>query len=1223
MTPKRERELIAKTRNTARYFVETRHVAWVLFVATLVFGFFSYAKMAKRKDPFVQVRVAVAVCAWPGASASDVEALVTRRLEEKIAQNTNVERIESTSRTGVSIVTVTLRESLPIAELGKTFDDIDLRLRAITDLPAGTLPVELHKDFGDTSTLMLTIASPRARAVEIEARARSMIEVLAAARAATPPSTREGRSAIVLPYPASLDATSLRRVVGHFMTYAQASGGASDLQVLGGPGWYAVDGRLEGITWRALEQSFVREEQSVLAHPEIWRSFVVAEPSDVEPALIAAAGDAYSHRELDDFTDAVARRLRALPTVAKVTRAGVVGERVYLDYSPERLDGAGMSGAALRQVVGARNIHATGGVVETTGRTLAIDPSGEYKSAEEIGDTLVTATSSGAPVKLRDLVDVTRDYETPLYTAFLTRRSDSGGPWTRTKAVTVVVQMTPGAQIGDFAREVNATLTDVTRTLPEDLIVSRTSDQAQQVEAKIDLFMTTLYEAIAILVVVGLVGFREWRSALVLAISIPLTLAMTFVLMYALGIDIQQMSIAALILALGLLVDDPVVAGDAIKHELDRGKDRAIAAWLGPTKLARAILFATITNIVAYLPFLLMSGDVGNFIYSLPIVMTCSLVASRVVSMTFIPLLGHVLLRPARAAQRGDTKAIDAYRRLVSFCIANRYRVLAASTAIFVVAGLFATRLRSSFFPRDLSHLFYVDVFLPEDAPLRATAETAAEVDRIIREVAEDPNKEVVRSIATFVGGGAPRFWYSLSPRQQQPSYAQLVVEVGDEHDTERLIAPIQRALTSRVPGARIDVRQLENGKPVPQPVEIRIAGDDVATLRAIAERAKSVLRDVEIAERVRDDWGDESFRLEVDVDGARAALAGVSNLDVATASAGFSGVPLNALRDGEKRIPIVARLRYGERGKAGDIENLYVTGAQGRNVPLRAVADVSYRFDRERIQRRDQRRTIAVSCFPTAGSLPSEVMSRARGRLLEIGRSLPPGYSLEIGGSEENVVKVQKESVVVGIVSCVAIFLTLVLQLKHALKPLIVFAAIPYGIAGAFVAIVVTGSPFGFTAILGVISLIGVIVSHIIVLFDYIEEAHARGEPLEKALLDAGAARLRPVLITVGATVLGLVPLAAHGGPLWEPLCYAQIGGLTVATIITPVLVPVLYAVVVLDLKWLAWETTPPPAFADHDSDTPIPAPPARAHAGPKRCLTIMSATSSWNEPASMRSLQ
>ncbi|HEU4405129.1 MAG TPA: efflux RND transporter permease subunit [Polyangiaceae bacterium] len=1191
-----DRELVARTRNVARYFTEARHVAWVLLAATLLFGLYAYAQMPQRKDPFIKVRTAVAVCAWPGAPAEKVEELVTRKIEERVAQSAEVERIESSSRTGLSVVSVVLREALPFAEVPKAFDDIDLRLRALTDLPAGASPIEFQKDFGDTAALMLTVAGPKARDVEVELRAEAIGAALAKARAGA----GGERASVVLNFPGSLSPEPVRRVAGLFAAFA-AQQGAADVKAVEGPGFVAVDAALGGgvPALQRLVGRFLSERlQASRIHPDVWRPAFVGPLDRLPGELAEAAGERYSYRELDDFTDAVAKRLRRVPAVAKVTRAGVVGERIFLNYSQERLAALGLGQSALRDAIAARNAQMPGGTLEAEGRNLTVEPSGGYKGERDIGDTVLATTPAGAVTYVRDVVEVARDYEAPpRYLNFHTYR-DAGGEFQTARAITLAVQMREGEHIAQFSREIDAALDEARLLVPEDLVVARTSDQPRQVEEKVDLFLVSLYEAIAIIVVVGFLGFREWRSALVLALSIPVTLAMTFVFMSALGVDIQQMSLAALILALGLLVDDPVVAGDAIKAELDAGRPRHVAAWLGPTKLARAILFATITNVVAYLPFLIIRGDVGRFVYALPVVMTCSLVASRLVSMSFIPLLGLALLRPRPPGAGGGLaeRAMGAYRRAVGRAVDRRYAVLAASTLVLVAGGVAGSRLKSSFFPKDLSYLSYVDISLPEDASISATAETAALADRVVREVAADfgrsgggtgKPRQMLRSVTGFVGGGAPRFWYSLAPQLRQQNYAQLVLEVYDDRDTARLIGPLQDALTARVPGARVDVRQLENGKFVPYPVEVRVSGNDVTTLRQLSERAQEIFRRVDAAERVRDDWGVNSFRIDLAVDPVRAQLAGVTNVDVATSSAGgLNGLPLNYLREGDKLIPIVARLRAEERGNVGSVSNLYVLSSRGaQRVPLRQISKVDYSFTTEKIQRRNQVRTVSIACLPAAGFLPSEVMKAARPALEAFQASLPPGYSMEVGGTEENVRRVAGDSGLAGVVSVVAILLTLVVQFKNALKPLIVFAAIPFGISGALVALALTRSPFSFMASVGVISLIGVIVSHVIVLFDYLEEAQEHGEDLRTALLDAGAKRLRPVLITVGATVLGLVPLAVHGGPLWEPLCYVQIGGLTVATGVTLVLVPVLYAIFAMDLKWVRWApahpAAPPPSLA------------------------------------------
>jgi multidrug efflux pump subunit AcrB len=1167
--------------NVARYFVENRHVGWVLLVATLLWGVVSYVQMPKRKDPYIKVRVAVAVGLWPGAPADRVEELVTKKIEEAVVQSPDVARVESTSSTGVSYVYVTLREEIGLDDIGKAFDDVELKLRSLRDLPPGALPIQFEKDFGDTAALLLTVASPKVRGAELAVRAEAIGAAIAAARRG-----EAGRASVVWNHPAGLEAAPLRRAVEAVAREAVARGLAADPRPLEGPGFSGFDARAEPAEGAAALERLARERvPEGEAHPDVWRPVAVTDPARLGGQLGEVAGDAYSHRELDEFSDAIARRLKGLPAVAKVTRTGVLAERVYLEYSQRRLAASGLSPAALAGAIGARGARPPGGTAEASGRTLPIDPSGELRSVDEVGGTLLTTTASGAPVYVRDAVDVVRGYESPPRALVEHAFRDASGRFRRSRAVTLSAQLRHGAHVGDFDAQVGGELASLRRELPEDLVVAATSDQPRQVEEKVGVFVRSLYEALALVVIVALIGFREWRTALVLALSMLVTLAMTFGLMRLLGLDVQTISLASLIIALGLLVDDPVVAADAIRRELDAGQPRERAAWLGPTKLGRAILFATLTNVAAYLPFLLMSGDVGRYIYSFPVVIACSLVASRVVSMTFVPLLGHALLRgragPAPGPERG---AAGAYRRLMRWAVRRRYLVLAGVGAALAAGGLAGLGLRSMFFPADVLPLSYVDLFLPEGATAASTREAAERADAIVREVAERYGRErpgpggeprpVLRSVTSFVGTPAPRFWYSLAPKEPLPNYAQLVLDAYESADTGALVAPLQDALSRGLPGAHVDVKQLEHGPAVAYPVEVRVAGDDVATLRSIAERVRGALREAPAAARVRDNWGPDGFRLRVQTDPVRAGLAGVSEADVALAAAtGFSGAPVGVLREGGRAVPIVARLRADERASAGDLRDLYVAPPGGSHkVPLEQVAALGLDFGPEKIARRNQRRCVTVAAFPAEGALPSEVMAAARPRLEAIAAGLPPGYRLEIGGSEEKARTIYLESAYIALVSTLAIWLMLVVQFRHAIKPLVVFAALPFGSVGAIVAIVATGQPFGFTATLGITSLVGVIVSHIVVLFDAIEEARERGEPLREALLDAGATRLRPVAITVAATVLGLVPLAVHGGTLWVPLCYAQIGGLTLATLVTLLIVPVLYVVLVEDAKLIAW---------------------------------------------------
>ena len=1192
----RDRALVDRVHNVARFFTENRHVAWVALVATLVWGVYGYITMPKAKDPTIEVRLAVASATWPGAEAEKVEALVTRKLEQKIAEQASVEKIESISRTGVAIVYVTLKED--VVDRAKEWDNLQGRLDAIRDLPAGAGPVQFQRDFGDTTTLMLTVASPKVGPIELELRAAAVKAAILAVRAAPGPTTSP-RATLVLGFPSDVDPAALYRVGDRARAYFDASPGTSDARLIEHPGFVGIDvaTTLDDAALLARLRTFAEARlRTSELHPDLWSPAVIRDPATVLARLTAVAGDRDSYAALDHATETIQRYLQRLPIVGKVTRTGLLPERVYLEYSQERLASYGLAQALLGQAIAARNITAPGGMIEVGGKNIAIDPSGQFASEREIGDVAVTTSAAGSPVYLRDLVDVRRDYQSPArFLSYLVRR-DAAGQLTRSRAVTLAIDMRRGAQIDDFAHDVDRELAAVTRLLPEGLELRRTSDQPLQVHDNVHLFMTSLYEAIALVVLVALIGFWEWRTALLLALCIPITLAMTFGMMKLFGIDLQQISIASLIIALGLLIDDPVVASDAIKHSLAAGWKGRIAAWLGPTKLATAILFATVTNIAAYLPFLTLPGDVGTFIRSLPIVLTLSLVASRIVSMTFVPLLGAAILRASTkpepsAAERRQRGFGRFYSRGIGWAIDHRKLVVAIATVALFGGALVATRVKSAFFPKDLSYLAYVDVWLPEDAPLSATRGKAVEVEQALTSAAEVWGKEhgrtepVVTSITEFDGGGGPRFWFSVSPELQQLNYAQLVIQVADKNDTRFLVPYLQAHLSRTIAGARVDVRELETGKPVGIPVAVRISGDNLDQLRGFAEQAKAIFRATPGAERVRDDWGADTFAIKLEVDPDRANLAGVTNLDVATSSAAaMNGAVVGQLRQGDHELPIVTRLRAEERAGLGDLENLYVSAQGGvEKVPLGQVSRLRYAVQTEKLRRRNQFRTITVACFPSDGYLPSEVLRAARPALDRLAASLPGDSRFEIGGEAEEQAKSFHSMAIVFGMLLALIYLALVAQFRNAVTPLVVFAALPFGAVTAVLGLVVMGAPMSFMALLGIISLMGVIVSHVIVLFDFIEEAREHGAPLRDALIDAGLMRIRPVMVTVVATILGLVPLALHGGPLWQPLCYAQIAGLGVATVVTLLVVPVMYTFVVEDLKLIRWGRLPSAAVAKH----------------------------------------
>ena len=877
---------IRNSRNVPRFFVEHPHISWILLLAVLVWGWFGYTSMPQRKDPDIPVRLGVAACPWPGATAQQVEQYITRRIEDVAAENKTIHPgtdadygIKSISLPGYSFVTIQLDEG--ITDTKRQFSDINLKLNALnSQLPQGAGPISFQSDFGDTAALMLTVASPKADDVEIAARANSVEAAIRKARDAKPLNGKGQRITVVNSFPQSISARVVLDTEYLFQEEAQSAGIIRDAEIIQGNGFIALDGVSEAddSPIQAFTQRFISErlKRSEL-HPDVWEPVIIRDPKETRTKLASVAGDKYSYAELDNFSDLIGRTVQGAPEVSKVERRGVLSQTVYLDYSQDRLAAYGLRPADLSKVLSARNIIAPGGTIETGERRVTLIPSGQFDSARSIGDVAVSATSEGAPVYLRDLVQISRGYQAPAqYLNYYTWR-DTSGHWRRSRAITLAIYMRDRKQIARFGQSVNSRLSDLRQILPADLILAHTSDQPLQVKENINLFMRALGEAIILVVIVSLLGFWEWRLALIMALAIPITLAMTFGIVYMLGIDLQQVSIASLIIALGLLVDVPVVSGDGIKRHLAEGFPRLIACWLGPTKLATAIFYATITNIIAYLPFLMLTGNTGEFLKSLPVVMTASLLCALVVAMTFVPFLGYYILRaPAKREptieemrQRGF---YGFYNRLVGQAIKHRWAVLGGSLIFLIGGGLFGSRLKTQFFPEDVQYWFYLDIWLPNDTPLSVTNDTATQAERVVRQVIEDfpdaaakqKGGHLLKSLTIFDGGGGPRFWFSVSPEMPQTNYAQMIVEVTDKEASPELARPIQDALDKEVPGAWITVRQLQTN-PVDNPVELLISGQedvdpknqasDIRTLRQIARQAQDIVAQARGIAVLRDDW--------------------------------------------------------------------------------------------------------------------------------------------------------------------------------------------------------------------------------------------------------------------------------------------------------------------------------------------------------------------------------
>lgn len=1191
--------------NISQFFVTKRPIAWTAMVAVLAWGIYAYTAMPQRQDPIIPVVTGVIATPYPGAEAEKVEQEVTRKIERRVAENPAVEHVKSISRPGMSIVYVELFETERNAEL--VWQDIRGKLGEIKDLPqAAGRPTQslLNKDFGDSVAVMLTISSPPVTDLEIQLRAKGIRESLDAHRSRV--AVAGERWAGVLVCPSTIARSYVVRLGTTLAERLTVSGVASDAALIDAPSAGVLDvvlapGKSES-DLRAVTAQWERETGGPdQFQPDIWRPFWTRDLRDLEQQLRQSAQDKYTYRELKSFADQIRDRLKQSPLVAQIDMVGVQDERVWLSYSGQRLNQFGIAPQSILDRARDRNINMPGGTVELPDQRVVVRPTGEYKSASEIGDTVLSVSDGGYPLYLRDLVEVTQGYIDPPdvlnYRTVKVPRDGASHANERVardadiqtgRAITLSVRQVKGTHIAEYDRDISVALEDLKLRLPPDLRVERTSNEPQKVSEKIHGFNQNLIEAIVIVVLVSLV-FMEWRSALLVAVAIPITIAMTLGLSQLVGIDLQQVSIAALIIALGLLVDAPVVAADAINREMANGHPRHIASWLGPKHLAHAVFYATLTNIVAFLPLLLVKGKTGDFIYSLPIVVSWSLVAAMLVAWTFCPLLGFYMLKGQKALGAShDGKPAGRFPRLykafVENCIEHRIRTTAVALVILAAGALVCWgSIGTSFFPKDLHNVFTVNLDLPEGSPIRETRDVAMET---IREI-EALEGEHVSSYTTFVGAGGPRFWLSIEPEQRADNYAQILVHTASKEETTAIATRLKEQLPLRIAKARVRCQLLETGPPIGVPVQLRIYGPDAATLRQVASELKARLRSIPGTIDIHDDWGDPVFQMALKIDPDRTALSGLTHQDVATAvEAGLSGHSVGQIRKDDKLIDIMLRLRPSERARLDDLFSLTVVKT---NAPVRMPLQQLARFEPQvvtpKIRRRDHERCITVRCDTTPGVLPSQIVDQLQRALPSPNASaeppatalaFPPGYRWEFGGEKFEQEKGFKSLTLALIVSFLAIYLALVVQFNSATQPLLVYAAVPFGIVGGLLGLVVMGSSFGFMAFLGVASLAGLIISHVIVLFDFIEEMKRKGETLRRAVVDAGLARLRPVLTTVLACVGGLIPLAMEGGPLWEPMCYVQIAGMLVATLVTLVLVPVLYVVFVEDLHLVGWVQAP-----------------------------------------------
>jgi multidrug efflux pump subunit AcrB len=873
--------------------------------------------------------------------------------------------------------------------------------------------------------------------------------------------------------------------------------------------------------------------------------------ADTAALIVGVTQDAATDRQRETLAKKVRDRLRTLPDVAQVDLVGEQQERITITLSAQRMAQLSITPAQVAQAIAQRNVlPSTGGSVALGSVRFAIEPTGNLNGTKEL-ENLVVANFSD-PVYLRDIATVTRGYADP--SPYLFRVN--GQP-----AVGVSVTMRRGFNITALGEEVRREFARLRAEMPAGARITLINDLPRSVVGRMAEFYENLIAGVLLIVVV-LYLFMGLRSAMIVAVMLPITIVGTFALMYLFGHDIQQISITALIVALGLVVDNSIVVVDNIERKLSQGIEPERAAIEGTDELRVPLLTSNLTTVASFAPILLLSGGVGEFIRDLGVVTSLATLISLLLNYTVAPLIAIRYLKGEREEQPNRLRrfflaGVDRLRDAISWLAARgirraRLTVGLAFAGVILAVGVIP-RLGTQFFPSAVRSQFTIDVFLPEGRDIRATLHTAEKVEQIVRA------RPGIVSYATYVGQGGPRFYYNVSPEPPEPNYAQIVVNTEDAEQTRPLIPAIQAAADARIPEARVTVRSLEQGPAVGAPIAVRISGEAIADLRRTGETVKAILNETPGAASVYQDYDEVPLALKVNVDEEQAKLAGLSAAEIAQATQmGFSGLTASFLREGDKEIPIQLRFEPAERSGPQSLADMYLPSSTGAAVALRQVATISLAPQEGKIVRRNHVRTLTVLAFTDGTRLASQILADARMRIAAL--PLPPGVQITYGGEQEEVGRSFTELLLILGLTVAANLIIVLAEFNSFRAGLTILMAVPFSMTGAILGLFLMRLPFGFVAFLGLTALGGVVTNHAIVLFEYALAEQREGVAMDQALLDAGRRRLRPILLTVLLSIFGVLPEGLHGGTLWPPLAWSLIFGLLMSLVLTLVIVPSFY---------------------------------------------------------------
>lgn len=853
-------------------------------------------------------------------------------------------------------------------------------------------------------------------------------------------------------------------------------------------------------------------------------------------------GDGFNKREVRDFVETARSRLLTVPDVSNVEIIGAQDERIFVEFSVEKLAQLGINRMAVIQALQAQNAVSPSGVLQTGDEKLSLRVSGAFGSEDDIRN--INLPVGERMVRLADIATVTRGFADPPQPMFRVNGED---------AIGIGVAMREGGDILALGQNVKAAMEEIVAGMPVGVEARLVADQSVTVEGAIDEFMSSLWQSVAIILAVSFVSLGV-RPGLVVALSIPLTLAVVFAIMQIGGIDMQRISLGALIIALALLVDDAMTTTDAMLSRLAAGDSKEQAATYAFSRYAFAMLAGTLVTIAGFVPIGFAASSAGEYTFSLFAVVGIALIVSWFVAVIFSPLLGLWILTPPKAAaSAGPGPVMRLYRAALGGAIRMKYLTLAATVGLFVLSVLASPLIPRQFFPASDRPELLVDLQLPQNASIFASDSM---VQRFDAALAGDPD---VERWSTYVGRGAIRFYLPLDARLPNDFFSQAVVVAKDLEARERLQRKLEKRLAEEFPNLIARIYPLELGPPVGWPVQYRVSGPDLAEVRAIALRlAEAMARNPDVR-MINFDWIEPSRELRLQVDQDETRRLGLSSQQIAaTLATVVSGMPVTQVRDDIYLIDVVARATDEQRVSLDTLSTLQVALPNGRTVPLSQFVTVSFGQDQPLVWRRDRIPTLTVQADVPEGVLPATVVDALAPVIDEVRATLPQGYGVATGGTVEESAKSQASVLAVVPLMLFIMFTVLMFQLKSFQRLVIVLSVAPLGLIGVVSALLVSGKPLGFVALLGILALIGIITKNAVILIGQIDQERAEGKSVTDAAIAASMARFRPIMLTAVSTVLGMIPIAPT--VFWGPMAFAIMGGLLVATVLTLIFLPTLY---------------------------------------------------------------